>query len=140
MAILAVATFHGISSTHCAHEGPGSNGSPQYWVSQATFAVLPTDADGRIARPASPQRHLALYDLGAARVRRPVLVAANRCAVRADPLDSHDGPLDSHDGPPDSHDGLVEIRTHNQTVYIAIHIEHDAIGGHNARCRLESPA
>ena len=26
----------GIRSTHCAREGPGSNGSPKYWVSRAT--------------------------------------------------------------------------------------------------------
>ena len=26
-----------IRSTHCAREGPGSNGSPKYWVSRATF-------------------------------------------------------------------------------------------------------
>jgi len=29
--------FQGISSTHCAREGPGSKGSPKYWVSRATF-------------------------------------------------------------------------------------------------------
>src|SRR5580704_12599914 len=120
MAHLAAAGSQGISSNHCAHEGSGSNGSPKYRVSRATFAVLPTGADGRLARPASPQRHLALYDLDTARVRRPVFVAANRCAVRADPLDSHDG--------------LQEIRSDNQTVCISIHIEHDAIDGHNARC------
>src|SRR5262249_51684643 len=37
MAILTKARFQGIRSTHCAREGPGSNGSPQYWVSRATF-------------------------------------------------------------------------------------------------------
>ena len=31
------ARFQGIRSTHCAREGPGSNGSPKYWVSRATF-------------------------------------------------------------------------------------------------------
>ena len=29
--------FQVIRSTHCAREGPGSNGSPKYWVSRATF-------------------------------------------------------------------------------------------------------
>src|ERR1700746_889946 len=33
MAILAAPRFQGIGSTHCAREGPGSNGSPKYWVS-----------------------------------------------------------------------------------------------------------
>jgi hypothetical protein len=37
MAILAAARFQDIRSTHCAREGPGSNGSPKYWVSRATF-------------------------------------------------------------------------------------------------------
>ncbi len=37
MAILTAAMFQGIRSTHCAREGPGSNGSPKYWVSRATF-------------------------------------------------------------------------------------------------------
>jgi hypothetical protein len=37
MAILTAAGFQGIRSTHCAREGPGSNGSPKYWVSRATF-------------------------------------------------------------------------------------------------------
>src|SRR5271166_2904049 len=37
MAILTAARFQGIRSTHCAREGPGSNGSPKYWVSRATF-------------------------------------------------------------------------------------------------------
>src|SRR5207248_3809163 len=36
-AILMAARFQGIRSTHCAREGPGSNGSPKYWVSRATF-------------------------------------------------------------------------------------------------------
>ena len=36
-AILTAAGFQGISSTHCAREGPGSNESPKYWVSRATF-------------------------------------------------------------------------------------------------------
>src|ERR1700732_2820021 len=27
----------GIRATHCAREGPGSNASPKYWVSRATF-------------------------------------------------------------------------------------------------------
>jgi hypothetical protein len=31
------ARLHGIGSTHCMREGPGSNGSPKYWVSRATF-------------------------------------------------------------------------------------------------------
>ena len=30
-------TRHRIRSTHCAREGPGSNGSPKYWVSRATL-------------------------------------------------------------------------------------------------------
>ena len=29
--------FHHIRSTKCAREGPGSNGSPKYWVSRATL-------------------------------------------------------------------------------------------------------
>jgi hypothetical protein len=37
MAFHAVARFQGIRSTHCAREAPGSNGSPKYWVSRATF-------------------------------------------------------------------------------------------------------
>jgi len=37
MAILMAARLQGIRSTHCAREGPGSNGSPKYWVSRATF-------------------------------------------------------------------------------------------------------
>jgi hypothetical protein len=37
MAIHTTARFQGIRSTHCAREGPGSNGSPKYWVSRATF-------------------------------------------------------------------------------------------------------
>src|ERR1700693_3953740 len=37
MAIHAAARFQGIRSTHCAREGPGSNGSPKYWVSRAAF-------------------------------------------------------------------------------------------------------
>ena len=37
MAILMAARFQGILSTHCAREGPGSNGLPKYWVSRATF-------------------------------------------------------------------------------------------------------
>ncbi len=37
MAILMVSRSQGIRSTHCAREGPGSNGSPKYWVSRATF-------------------------------------------------------------------------------------------------------
>src|SRR4051795_5802655 len=36
-AILTAVSFQGICSIHCAREGPGSNGSPKYWVSQATF-------------------------------------------------------------------------------------------------------
>lgn len=35
-----VSCFHRISSTHCAREGPGSNASPKYWVSRATFPSL----------------------------------------------------------------------------------------------------
>src|SRR5262249_27056989 len=34
MDILMPARFQGIGSTHCAREGPGSNGSPKYWVSR----------------------------------------------------------------------------------------------------------
>src|SRR5579859_7715518 len=37
MVILRTVLFQDISSTHCAREGPGSNGSPKYWVSRATF-------------------------------------------------------------------------------------------------------
>ena len=37
MAILTAARFQDIRSTHCAREGPSSNGSPKYWVSRATF-------------------------------------------------------------------------------------------------------
>ena len=37
LAVLLAAWFQGIRSTHCAREGPGSNGSPKYWVSWATF-------------------------------------------------------------------------------------------------------
>jgi len=37
MAILKAAKFQRIRSIHCAREGPGSNGSPKYWVSRATF-------------------------------------------------------------------------------------------------------
>src|SRR5512132_1817989 len=37
VAILMAARFQDIRSTHCAREGPGSNGSPKYWVSRATF-------------------------------------------------------------------------------------------------------
>src|SRR5436305_510702 len=37
MAILITAQFQEIRSTHCARESPGSNGSPKYWVSRATF-------------------------------------------------------------------------------------------------------
>ncbi len=29
--------FQTIRSTHCARDGPGSKGSPKYWVSRATF-------------------------------------------------------------------------------------------------------
>jgi hypothetical protein len=36
-AVTSAARFQGIRSTHCAREGPGSNGSPKYWVSRATF-------------------------------------------------------------------------------------------------------
>jgi len=36
-AILTAARFQGIRSTHWAREGPGSNGSPKYWVSRVTF-------------------------------------------------------------------------------------------------------
>ena len=35
--ILMTAKAQGIRSTHCAREGPGSNGSPKYWVSRATL-------------------------------------------------------------------------------------------------------
>src|SRR6516165_12691340 len=34
------ARFQRIRSTHSAREGPGSNGSPKYWVSRATFPSL----------------------------------------------------------------------------------------------------
>src|SRR5258708_35770497 len=37
VAILIAARVQDIRSTHCAREGPGSNGSPKYWVSRATF-------------------------------------------------------------------------------------------------------
>jgi hypothetical protein len=37
MTILWAERFQGIRSTHCARDGPGSNGSPKYWVSRATF-------------------------------------------------------------------------------------------------------
>ena len=37
MATLMAVRLQGIRSTHCAREGPGSNGSPKYWVSRATF-------------------------------------------------------------------------------------------------------
>jgi len=40
MATLMSARFQRIRSTHCAREGPGSNGSPKYWVSRATFPSL----------------------------------------------------------------------------------------------------
>src|SRR5271165_3004025 len=33
---LAILTAPRFRSTHCAREGPGSNGSPKYWVSRAT--------------------------------------------------------------------------------------------------------
>src|SRR5436190_13268665 len=36
MAILRAARFQGLRSTHCARAGPGSNGSPKYWVSRVT--------------------------------------------------------------------------------------------------------
>ena len=36
-AILNTASFQQIRSTQCAREGPGSKGSPKYWVSRATF-------------------------------------------------------------------------------------------------------
>ena len=36
-AMAIAARFQGIRSTHCAREGPGSKGSPKYWVSRATF-------------------------------------------------------------------------------------------------------
>ena len=35
--LLAIAGFQAIRSTRCAREGPGSNGSPKYWVSRATL-------------------------------------------------------------------------------------------------------
>ena len=34
---LGVAGFQAIRSTRCAREGPGSNGSPKYWVSRMTL-------------------------------------------------------------------------------------------------------
>jgi len=34
---IASAEVQAIRSTHCAREGPGSNGSPKYWVSLFTF-------------------------------------------------------------------------------------------------------
>ena len=37
MAVLVAVRFQGIRSTHCARDGPGSNGSPKYWVSRATL-------------------------------------------------------------------------------------------------------
>jgi hypothetical protein len=37
VAILMAARLQGVRSTHCAREGPGSNGSPKYWVSRVTF-------------------------------------------------------------------------------------------------------
>ena len=40
MAILTAARFQGIRSTKWARESPGSNGSPKYWVSRATFPSL----------------------------------------------------------------------------------------------------
>jgi hypothetical protein len=40
MATLMPARFQRICSTHCAREGPGSNGSPKYWVSRTTFPSL----------------------------------------------------------------------------------------------------
>jgi hypothetical protein len=51
MAILSGARFQRIGSTHCARDGPGSNGSPKYWVSRATFpsrnSMMLTVYDGR---------------------------------------------------------------------------------------------
>ena len=51
MAALMPARFQGIRSTHCAREGPGSNGSPKYWVSRATCpslnSMMLTVYDGR---------------------------------------------------------------------------------------------
>ena len=40
MAAVRPAGFQRIRSTHRAREGPGSNGSPKYWVSGATFPSL----------------------------------------------------------------------------------------------------
>ena len=40
MAALMPARFQRIRSTHWAREGPGSNRSPKYWVSRATFPSL----------------------------------------------------------------------------------------------------
>ena len=40
MATLMPARFQPVRSTHCAREGPGSNGSPKYWVSRATLPSL----------------------------------------------------------------------------------------------------
>lgn len=37
MAILYDGRVQGIRSTHCAREGPASNGSLKYWVSRATL-------------------------------------------------------------------------------------------------------
>src|SRR6185503_16651567 len=34
---VVAAGFHEIRSTHCAREGPGSKGSPKYWISRATL-------------------------------------------------------------------------------------------------------
>ena len=51
MATLMPASFQGIRSTHCAREGPGSNGSPKYWISRATCpslnSMMLTVYDGR---------------------------------------------------------------------------------------------
>jgi hypothetical protein len=37
MVILTAAGLQGIRSTHCAREGPGSNGSAKHWGSRATL-------------------------------------------------------------------------------------------------------
>ena len=37
VAIPKAVRSQGIRSTYCPREGPGSNGSPKYWVSRVTF-------------------------------------------------------------------------------------------------------
>src|SRR5262249_222200 len=40
MVVVVAARLQGIRSTHCAREGPGSNGLAKYWVSRATFPSM----------------------------------------------------------------------------------------------------